>query len=367
MRYLLSFLLAIGSFAASAQTLDSSEELSFDLAFESYFNNREYATVGGESGSDFAARLTPTLGWRFSSSESLNVGLDWVVPFGEVGSAEDNGIKSQPYYYDVKPLLYYTVAGDRWSVSAGLFPRSMMAVEGYSEPFFADDFLFYNNVMTGVLLSYHSGEGSLFELACDWTGQPSTVTRECFVIYSAGRMQRGGLGAGYNLAVTHFAGAVDAVMNNVVDNVLAAPYLEYGDTYGDWGVKFRVAYLQSLQQDRAFEEGWQSPSMWEMGFSLSRWGVTLEERLYLGDNLQPLYGGQVASDGTIIEYGNALYNGAQDFRTNTGYYNRAALRYDRSFSGDRVRLSGQFVTHVTGDGMATQQILKLTVKLGRVL
>lgn len=365
MRYLLTLLIIVTSLVASAQTDDLSDELSFGLSFESYFDNREYAGVG-ESGSDLVARLMPSLSWGFGRREALTVGVDWVVPFGDVGSEEDGGVKSLPYYYDIKPLVYYSLKGEHWGVVAGMFPRSEMSMESYSEAFFADNFRFYNNVMSGVLCTYQNG-ASRFEVACDWTGQPSEATRERFVIYSAANkaFERVGINLGYNLAITHFAGWANSSFSNVVDNILVAPYVEYGNTFGDWDGSLRVGYLQSLQQDRSFEEGWRTPSMVEMGFSIGRWGVTLEERLYLGGNLQPFYDGQTTSDGVYLEYGSALYNGAQDFRTTTGYYNRAAISYHRYFNHDRVRVMAKFITHANGDGLATQQILELTVKLNK--
>ncbi len=370
MRYLITFLLIVITSVASAKGGEggsASNRVSLDLTFETYFNNREYAELSGESASDFAARLMPTINWQLSTSESLNLGVDWVQPFGSVGSAGDDGVRSQPFYYDVKPLIYYNVISNRWSITAGMFPRSMMALDSYSEAFFSDAYLFYNNVVSGMLFSYSDGVGSLFELACDWTGQPSMVSRESFVIYSAGRKAWGGFGAGYNMAMTHYAGSTDPEIKNVVDNVLVTPYLDYGCVLNGWLLELRVGYLQSLQRDRSYGNDWQVPSMWEVGFSLGRWGFTLEERLYLGDDLQPLYDGQTTSNGTYLEYGSALYNGAQDFRITTGVYNRAALSYDRYFSQDRVRLRAQFVTHANGNGLATQQILELSVKLGQLL
>ncbi|MFR9620499.1 MAG: hypothetical protein SNH63_04660 [Rikenellaceae bacterium] len=367
MRYLLSLFLIMTSFVVSAQDSGVAYEVSLGVDFESYFDNREYAKTSGESGSDLAARLMPTLSWQFSRSESLTVGVDWVVPFGSVGSSTEDGVKSESYYYDIKSLIYYTLNAGRWRVVTGMFSMAQMSMESYGEAFFSSEYRFYSRVMSGLLGAYRNGE-SFFEMACDWMGQPSTSTRERFVVYSAGCHQFGDFVLGYNLSMMHFAGQKVSGLDNVVDNGLVAPYIGYGHRF-DGGLLFdlRVGYLQSLQQDRRYEDGWQTPAMWEFGFGVSRWGFTIENQLYLGDNLQPLYDGHTLDDGTVVTYGDMLYFGAQDFRTDGGYYNRSALSYDRVFGGGRVRLRGQLVFHTNAEGVANQQILELSVKLGKIV
>lgn len=337
----------------------SAQKLTYEVGFETYFDNREYSGTDiatSASGSDFAARIAPTLGLEFAEGNTLKLGVDAMQPFG---------VESNSLFSDIDLLLYYAYDSPRWSATAGLFGRERMRVESYSTAFFSDDYLFYDNIVSGIMGRYEVEE-SFVEFVCDWEGQPSVDTREKFRLLSAGRYHWSKFYAGYNLSVTHFAGQDGGEFGNVVDNALLNPCVGF-QTSGLYDFDFKVSLLQSMQRDRSFGNEWLSPRMGEFALKVSRWGFSIDERLYIGDDLFPLYDGHTLDDGTYMEYGEQLYTGDIFFRSTSGFYNRAALCYDRSFFDDMLQLKVHFVTHCDGRGLGTEQIVELNLRIGGTL
>lgn len=338
----------------------AAQVLSYEVGFETYFDNREYSlTKAGKSstGSDFASRLTPMIGINIADGSDLKLGLEAMQPLGVGGDG---------LFSEIKLLLFYTYDSDMWSASAGLFPRSRMRYDGYSTAFFSDDYLFFDNSIDGLMGRYGTKD-SYVEFVCDWEGQPTATMREKFRLLSSGRYSWSKFYAGYNLSVTHFAGQSDeGKFGNVVDNGLVNPSVGFKHS-GLYDIDFKVSLLQSLQRDRSYDNKWLTPKMGEAALKISRWGFSIDERFYLGDNLFPLYGGHTLEDGTYMEYGEQLYTGDKFFSTDGGFYNRAALCYDRSFFNDQLDLRVHFVTHCDSEGLGTEQMIELKLKLGGTL
>ncbi len=334
----------------------SAQELIYDIGFETYFDNREYSatkSMSSQSGTDFAARLTPSFGYRFDNDNTLYFGIDAIAPFTE---ADDDLFDS------IELALYYAYHTENWSAAAGMFPRSMIKIESYSTAFFSDDYLFYDNLISGIMGQYNVGD-SFIEFACDWESQPSKTTRERFRLLSGARQQWDNLYIGYNLSLSHFAGQDAVGLDNVVDNILLNPRIG-SKFHGKYSVDLSVALLQSLQRDRSYENEWLTPAMGEVSLSVSRWGFTLSEEYYFGKDLEPLYDGHILDDGTIVEYADTLYTGDKFFRASGGFYNRATIGYNKSFFDDQLNIAVHFVTHCDGTGLGTEQIFKISLKLG---
>lgn len=355
MKYRTNFsaaLLAITLLLSANST--AAQELRYDVKFEGYFDNREYSMsdeTSEKSGSDFAVRLAPTVTLDFWRGNTLNVGADLVLPMGGEN------------FEEVKAIIYYGYDSDHCSVAAGIFSRDRMMMEDYSTAFFSDDYRFNNDLVMGLMGRYFVGE-SYVEAACDWMSQVAVDRREIFRLLSSARKYWSALYIGYNLSVTHFAGEDNDTFYNVVDNALINPCLGARFNLGEWEFDTKLSYLQSMQRDRSFENVWLSPAMGEVALKVGYKGFSVDERFYFGDDIMPLYAGHTLSDGVVMEYGEQLYSGDIFFRSSGGFYNRAALRYDRTFFKDRMRLRAEFVTHANSDGLAYEQILDLSIRFG---
>ncbi|MFR9650549.1 MAG: hypothetical protein SNG35_00800 [Rikenellaceae bacterium] len=351
-------LFAINTHVATAEQSGVIDRLSLDLDLETYFDNRENANseeLRSRSGSDFALKLAPTIKYNFYGAHSIVGGVSWVIPFGDIGSG--GGLLDDPYYNNLMPIVYYSIKDDRWSIAAGLFPHSETMIGSYSTAFFADDYLFYDNVISGVMGRYSWQERSYVEMICWWQSQPSNETREIFSLLSSANVAIGGsLYAGYSFSLTHFAGSKAEGENNVVDNALANPFIGFSHK-GRWLFDMRAGVLVSMQRDRSYGNEWQMPVKGEVGFSLSRWGFTLDERFYYGDDLMPLYDGH-----PDLYYANTLYMGDPFFRAD-GVYNRAEINYQYKFANDIVGIDVGFVTHFYEGSLNTEQRLRLTIML----
>lgn len=335
--------------ATSAQTIG------YDIEFESTFDNREFSAVEAlydRSRTDFVVSLTPTVYFRLAEGHSLNLGADFTHPIG--GVAAD---------LSVGGIIYYGYDSSKWSVSMGIIDRSRMMIDSYSTAFFAKDYLLYDRIVGGVMGRLMSGE-SFVEFVCDWEGQPSETQREKFSLMSAARKYWNTLYIGYNLSITHFAGMEQEGFGNVVDNVLLNPRVGAMVEVGEVDMDLGVGYLQSLQRDRSYGNVWCAPSMVELSAKIEYRGFSLEEAIYIGDNLMPLYGGHTLDDGRVMEYGEKLYAGDPTFTAEGGFYNRAELRYDRGFCDNMINLGVAFVTHATKEGLSTEQMLELSVNFG---
>ncbi len=342
---LLSFVVA----SATAQTVG------YDVEFSSTFDNREFseiATLSERSGTDFVVGLTPKAYFNFAEGSSLNLGADFTQPIG-CGASD----------LDIAGIIYYGYDSEKWSVSMGLFERSRMMIGSYSTAFYSTDYLLEDSVIGGVM-GRLMRDKSYIEFVCDWEGQPSETQREKFRLLSAARRYWNNIYIGYNLSITHFAGMERDGFGNVVDNVLLNPCVGARFDMGEVGVDGRVGYLQSLQRDRSYGNTWLSPSMVEIGAKLSYRGFSIDEAIYLGDNLMPLYGGHTLDSGEHMEYGELLYTGDPTFATDGGFYNRAAFRFDKSLCDDMIEVGVAFVTHATSEGLATEQLLSLGVNFG---
>ncbi len=333
-----------------------SQDLIYDVDFDTYFDNREYSATESlkfRSGTDFAAALAPSLGLRFYDEHTLNIGVQTFARFDE----SDNTM-----FDSIETILYYGYDTSTWSAAAGIFPRSRMAIDSYSTAFFADDYLFYDRLISGLMGQYRV-EDSFVEFVCDWESQPSESSRERFRLLSSGRKYWSKLYAGYNLSITHFAGQELDGFDNVVDNALINPRI--GARFsGAFDLDVSLSYLQSLQRDRSYGNVWLAPAMGEVAFNLSRCGITLSEQFFFGDDLFPLYDGHTLEDGTEVEYGALLYTGDPYFTTRGGFYNRAALGYSRDFFEGLLTIRAQFITHTDSSGMGTEQIVDIAMKIG---
>ena len=356
----LLLLLALGGFAAAGHA----QEILVGADFKMYFDNKEFGSnefaVPGldiDSGTDFAARLLPRVGIRWDEKNTLVIAADMIKNFG---SAESD------YLSEVKPVFYYQFQTPKVTAVAGIFTRDMMHDDDYSTAFFSESYRFYHNRMNGVLAQYNGQRNSYVEFVCDWEGMYSELSREKFRILFAGRHYFDRFYYGFNYSMFHFAGQKGAELENVVDLQLLNPCVGVKfNAFFDFDIK--LGALLTAQRDRSFGHSWETPCMGEFAFRISRWGLSLDERLYVGDNIHPFFHGNDLDNGdgttTHIPYGRELYPAESFFRTDQKVYSRTALSYRRSFFNDTVSVRAEFAAHHDGTALGTQQMLVVGVKL----
>lgn len=313
--------------------------------FTTLFDNREYASMKyHDSWTLFSARLTPKIGLSWYERNELILGIDLVQDFGSKAKILS----------DVNMQLYYGYRSERLRLLAGIFPREEM--RGLRSPLFFDrSYRYYENRISGVLARYEGKDKSSFiEFTFDYNGIRDHDTREAFLIMSAGEYAIHGLSLGYDLSVGHYAKDNNPeTKEGVVDNIFAVPHIGYDIKAGKFDIGLQLSYIQSLQRDRYYENKWLTPLGGEFYCSLSRWGVTLSNRLYVGENLMPLYG----------RYGSNLYYGLPFYRTTEKIYDEISASYNNSFFHDTLEVGAGITMEYDGTGWGTRQWLQLRVNL----
>ena len=120
------------------------QEILLGTDFKMYFDNKEFGSnefaVPGldiESGTDFAARLTPRVGIRWDEKNTLVIAADMIKNFGTQESA---------YLSEIKPVFYYQFQTPKVTAAAGIFTRDMMHDDDYSTAFFSESERFFHNL-----------------------------------------------------------------------------------------------------------------------------------------------------------------------------------------------------------------------------
>lgn len=347
------FLLTLALVWASSVSAQEDVQVVVGADFDTYFDNREYAgSPIGESQTLFSSRLTPKVGIEWSGRNRLMVGMDMLSNFGD----------DSDLFAKIRPQIYYSFNSERVSAYAGIFSRDEM-MGRYSELILSDSVRFYENRVQGLMGQYRGHRGFV-ELSLDWCGMYSTHSREKFRVLSAGeidfdRYERRFYG-GYALQVFHYAGS-ETIQNCVVDNIIIDPYVGARfSAFFDFDV--RLHYVQTMQRDRANEDKFRTPKGGMLQLRMERWGLYLDEQLYLGENLQPYYS-TFRSEAFPNGYGGDLYAGERFFGTADNIYNSTKIGYNRSFFGDTVSVDAFIAMQYDGVMWGTRQMVKLSVRL----
>ena len=331
----------------------SAQSLLLGADFATLFDNTEYSTTryGGRSETLFSARLTPYLGVEWSESNRLVFGANLVQDFGH----------DSKFVSDVNVLMYYNFSVPKVKVFAGIFPRK--EIYGLRSPLFFDrGYRYYHNRIQGVMARYGTTDKGFVEFAMDYAGMRSHDTRESFMIMSAGRYTLPiDLDFGYDLMMGHYAKDYNpATDDGVVDNLMVTPYVGYTHNFAMGGGKQELSlraearYIVSLQRDRRAENVWHTPMGGEILVEAEWYGVSLRNRLYLGDNLLTHYN----------RYGADVYYGVPFYRMQEGIYDAIELSYNRSFYDNTLSVEAGISLDYDGVGWGTRQFILLGVNFG---
>lgn len=319
----------------------------WDVDFNFKFDNREYAGIDiSPHKTLFGAFLTPQVGLEWEK-HSVNLGVELMRNFGD---------KENKYGYQA--LLYYNYLSDKYRVSAGVFPRTKMIGE-YSHAFFGDDVRYYDTTIEGLALQY-IGDRGYSELIVDWRSMMGNTDREIFSIYSASNYQFNMFFLGYAFHMGHY------VVDGVIDNILLNPYvgLDFSKILPLDVLDVKLGWLQSFQHDRETVGHYVFPKGGLIDISVEKWGVGIDNSLFLGQNMMPYYY-STTSDGGI--HGAALYSGELFYSTDSGLYNRLEMYWRPLKKSKILDIKISFVCNFDGDGrFGTQQAINLVFNLGNI-
>ena len=344
--------------------------VAYDVDFEMKFDNREYyKSAFSNSMTIFGARLTPTVGLTFQSSDgarhSVMAGIDMMKDFGsQKGSLED---------HLQEPTLYYRLERNCGKMDlelyAGIFSRNKS--EGkYSEAFFSDSLRFYYNNLEGILVKFKYPK-SYYEVGCDWTGQYGQTRRERFIVYSSGESKVADiLTLGYSGYMYHFAGSQQ--VRGVVDNILLNPYacLDFSHLTGFQTLSLRLGWLQGLQHDRRMVGHYVRPGGGEVDVEVRKWNVGVKNSMFYGSDMMPYYNN---ADFAGIKYGTSLYFGDPFYRvhddsaTGPGLYDRLEV-YWNPYVSSCLDIKVRALFHFHGSHYSgCQQMVSLNFNLDKLL
>ena len=320
-------LLAAIACAGSVQA----QRVGWEADFKTRFDNREFTGSScNESQTIFLADLSTAVSYNWLDRNTLRFGVQMQKDFGD----------NRDYFSEVRPLASYAYRAERLGTDVGIFSRDELRGD-YSHAFFNDSLRVYDPTIQGMAVRYRNPKGLRAELVLNWEGMYSEYSREKFRIFGAIHKdwsreadKRWYVGGG--LSMFHFANSA-LTEGNVVDNMLANPYVGFASKAAE--VVRRNADGRPTVE-RPFWYDFRAGFLW----------APLRDRM-------PLFG----------RYGSELYAGERWYGTRDRIYNRTRLGYERSFASETIRVQAGMIFHTDGTGLYTQQVVQVSVRLGKTL
>lgn len=332
----------------------------WDIGFGLRFDNREYAGMDGvPSETVFGARLMPQAGLEWADADKLSAPSHRLMIGGDVMATLGARVTW------CKPLFYYRYDSRILKIYAGLFPHGVLSHQ-YPYAFYSDKVRWYDRTLEGVLFQVRLYGNSSLEAGIDWDSFKSGAQREKFMLFSSGKFDiyshedfcKWGIYGGYYATVYHHAGS--EVVTGVMDNILVNPYLAgyWRSGSGKWNISARAGWLQAMQRDRKFGDGYLYPGGFYSEIEASWKWFGIRNTLYIGEDIMPYYD---AADETGAVYGGGLYFGDMFYHTLDGVYNRLEAYWEARLGHDAcLRLST--IHHYDGRKWGWQQLLTIMVK-----
>ena len=338
---------AVAAFLLLSVPRVSAQEVVWGASFDFFFDNREYKSEINWPQTLFGARIAPELGVSWDGRHTLMMGYSMLANFG-----------AKPFQTDNEIFGYYQYVSPRFRAWAGVIPRDKTIGE-YPSVFFSDSVRYYDPNLTGLLLQYVGGKGYV-EFGCDWNSMITDDRREKFLLFSAGRINKGIFYAGYHLSMYHHAGRSN-VEDGVVDNVLLHPHvgLDLSRSTGMEVLSVQGGWLKAFQNDRKYVGEYVSPGGFQLEIKAQMWKFGIFNTLYAGKSLMPYY---VADPD--LDYGPGLYWGEPWYRTTNDVYDRLEI-YWQPVQNEKMKLRVASVHHYDGKKWGWQQKVLFSVNLGQ--
>ena len=285
------------------------QKLMYDVDFITYFDNREYHSALQPSQTIFGTRLSPEIGVMFNDSlggsHTLMAGVSYIQPFG----ANWKSAK-------LLPTIYYTYKIKGFTANLGAIPHSHLR-NALPDYLMSDSMAFAYPNIQGALFQYQSKWG-FAEFLCDWRGMPSATTREAFRLVIDGQFQYNWFFAGGYGQLNHLANKSSDQPNlGVCDDIYINPFIgvDFSNKTPLDSLSLKAGYIVGMQRDR--KNNLTHIPQGAMVDLFVRWKfLGIQNRLYAGDNLMPLY----HEYGTLLNQGNSFYQSPIYNRTDLFIY-----------------------------------------------
>lgn len=329
--------------ALTASLCATAQKLTWNLDFETVFDNREGDRKYMRPETYFFTNLAPEIGLRLNDGNRIAGGVVWNQPIGR----EWHG-------YRVSPTLYYRHTSRLWSLSMGMFPREQLREE-MPKFMWNDSLTYFQHNIRGALVQYHS-DRAFVDFYLDWRQMQTERKREAFNVVVHGQWHPqpdGPFFAGAHAMMNHFALTRHAAPDeHIVDNFMVHPYVgvDLSRRTALDSLQIRLGALVTVERDRAVE-GWASPVGAQLEV-MARWRwLMLKETLYVGQNQLPSY----------MRHGPLLYQAEPFYQSKV--YNRTDV-IARFYSTRYVDLEASLDFNVTRESFIFYQRLTARVYIG---
>ncbi|MCQ2148060.1 MAG: hypothetical protein MJZ16_11160 [Bacteroidales bacterium] len=323
--------------APSARQTQQAPQLKFiyNTYFEYNFDNREFDISNEEhtqSMTIHGARITPEIGFQVNQNaktkHKILLGVDIMKNMGENPTAnQSQSLNTWNLFREI--TLYYQGETQLGKANikgyAGVFPRRKMEGD-WGEEFLSDSLKFFDNNIDGVLLKVSLPKVYL-EGGIDWMGKYDLTRRERFLGFAYAEYRPTDfLSLSANFNGMHHSSSIEAP--GVVDNNLLklSATIDAAKWINMDKLSASLSYLQGYQNDREFGDGPLYPKGGQVYFEASKWHFGIDNTLYFGSSLMPLYN---ATDAIGNTYSTSLYLGSPLYRLDIKNDWKHAHGYDR--------------------------------------
>lgn len=248
------------------------------LAYQGFFDNREFFQLGLQPSTYFGQRISPGFTTQLDSTNKLIVSINFLQEFG-----------NPRLISSWQPEVFFQHTTKKIQFVFGAFPREKWA-DTLALAIFSDSLRYTRPNATGFSLKNQrkTGHSSLW---LDWSGQKTALLREQFFIGTAHQGLWKGIAWQVEGGLTHIAKSSQPTPEQFIEEQVAW-LMQLGKDFHQKEnlFKFRLGWLQSWERIRNGTTIQSPTSLWILGsYQYRRWDVQhtrkhgQSHRLAMGD------------------------------------------------------------------------------------
>lgn len=314
-------------------TVARAQDIGWQVNFNGFADNREYAPSGRYSQTILGARIAPEIYFSIDSIHFLHAGVNYLHEFGSTPGKQDR----------LSPTIYYNYKQKGHDFYIGMFPREGL-LSGYHRAILNDTLNYYRPNIEGLLWRY-TGRTFHQQIWIDWTSRQTATRREQFLAGISGRVNIGKAYIAHQFSMWHNAGtSSDVEQPPLHDN--AAGMVKLGVDLSSLSfpdsLDISAGGLIALDRLRGVYD-WRTPKGFIVDLYAGYRKFFVANSFYTGERLP-------------IVYGDRFYTATTYDRIDLGW---KPLQYKG--------LEGQFTLsfHITPEGVDNQQQFTLRYHIGR--